>query len=280
MSLSNLTIPSDLKCNSRIFRIAVMKMMSEISGEDYQFLAFSDDGFNRALRLFTKGMATFSECNSANICIAINSFIICSQNITDKETWALSDFIINLSYFLNADQVIRPSETFKKMFEFSIWAIKKYSFNHYTNAMIPPGISRSFIRSKVDLSTIDTGYPDDPRYSAYINRVITRNGITADRIMTEQMLKGALEFCDGYYDSEKDILVISRDYLKKSEKYSVFPENLRLTAKMFLDPEILQGLRELGRVWRKEKDFYDSQGNPGPTFIPRSQLPVNLEFSF
>ena len=98
--------------------------------------------------------------------------------------------------------------------------------------------------------------------------------------MTEQMLKGALEFCDGYYDSEKDILVISRDYLKKSEKYSVFPENLRLTAKMFLDPEILQGLRELGRVWRKEKDFYDSQGNPGPTFIPRSQLPVNLEFSF
>ena len=60
MSLSNLTIPSDLKCSSRIFRIAVMKMMSEISGEDYQFLTFSDNGFNRALRLFTKGTASLT----------------------------------------------------------------------------------------------------------------------------------------------------------------------------------------------------------------------------
>ena len=141
------------------------------------------------------------------------------------------------------------------MFEFSIWAIKKYGFNHYTNAMIPPGISRSFLRSKVDLSTIDTGYPDDPRYSAYINRVITRNGITADRIMTEQMLKGALEFCDGYYDSEKDILVISRDYLKKSEKYSVFPENLRLTAKMFFRPRDSSRSQRARKSLEKRKRF-------------------------
>jgi len=256
-----------------------MKMMSEISGEDYNLLGFSDDGFDRALRSFARGMLGTSSIKNEDAEFYVSSLVISSQNMTDEETWALSDLIMNLSYCPHADQVVRPSETFKKMFEFSIWAIRKYGPDHYTSTLIPPGISRSFIRSKVDLSTIDTSYPDDPGYSAYINRVITRNGVTADRIMTESMLKDALEFCDGYYDSEKDLLVSSRDHLDKCEKYFVYPEKIRLTAKMLLDPKLLQGLRELGKVWREEKDFYDSESNSGPVFTPRSRFPVNLDFN-
>ena len=78
MSLSNLTIPSDLKCNSRIFRIAAMKMMSEISGEDYNLLGLSDYVFDRALRSFTRGMLGTSSIKNKDAEFYVSSFVISS----------------------------------------------------------------------------------------------------------------------------------------------------------------------------------------------------------
>ena len=278
MSLLNLTIPSDLKCNSRIFRIAVMKMMSEISGEDYQFLTFSDDGLNRALRLFTKGMASFSECNSANVCIGINSFIIASQNIHSAKTWMLSDLIDCLSYCPNADVVIQPSKTFKKMFDFSVWAIKRYGYNSYTRTIIPVGVDSALLRSKVSPISASSGNDKDAIYAEYINQVMSQNDVVVNYCYSESMLRETLEVSDGFYDPANDLLVVERHYADESDGYRVYPRHCLLTAKMLLDPAFLWYFRELGKIWREERDFYDSYGNPKPKGTPRIQFPRNFDF--
>lgn len=279
MSLSNLTIPPDLKCNSRIFRIAVMKMMSEISGEDYQFLAFSDDGFNRALRLFTKGMTTFSECNSANICIGINSFIIASQNMHSAKTWMLSDLIDDLSYYPNADVVIHPSKTFKKMFDLSVLAIKKYGYNSYTRTITPVGIDNALLHSKVSFGSSLSEDDSDAIYAKYINQVMSQNDIVVDYCYSESMLRETLEVSDGFYDPANNLLVVEKHYADESDDYTVYPRHCLLTAKMLLDPDFLWHFQELGKTWREERDFYDSYGNPKPKGTSRIQFPRNLDFS-